>query len=351
VDLWERVTIGGDVDEDGMPMEPSVIGYDDLQWRTGTWSMLDEGGERVELDGIFFASPGRTLTLLENLRRELDDSEPLEALLTEAPVLDSLGETGTLSLGAVLSAYDQAFQLVKRIGQLTRQGRKGEDGDVIMSQNFLFMPCLEASTRPVGLLHDSDPTAFKAALELLKSVDTDSRNKAPLFRFADEVCKATQRSADQIVTDSDLVRYAMHDQAKKIKHAWEAHETYEHARAQWIAEHGSKRLKLAAERGYKHDGIYRDERLAQDFPEFVGSLGKRIEVGEVVNPTAEAVQLESETLERVTALSLEGVKVRIVWVTSRDFEIKDGEYIQLTGYLGRHTVFRQVHEAEDDIPF
>ena len=350
VELWERITIGGDTDEDGTPMEPAVIGYADLYWHTGTWSLPGETGERIELDEIFFASPGRTLTLLDHLRRELDDTELLEALLAEAPLLDSLGESGELSLDAVLAAYDTAFQLVKRIGQLARQGRSGEDGAVIMSQNFLFMRSREGRNRPVGLLHDSDPPAFQTALELLKSVDTDPRNKAPLFRFADEVCQLAKRAADEIESDSDLV-FLMRGAANKIKLGWEAHEAYERERAQWIAQYGSERLRVAADRGYKHDGIYRDERLARDFPEFVGSLGKRIEVGEVVNPTAEAVELESEALERVDALGLEDVKVRIVWVTSRDFEIKDGEYIQLSGYLVRHTVFRQVREAEDDIPF
>lgn len=112
---------------------------------------------------------------------------------------------------------------------------------------------------------------------------------------------------------------------------------YEAERAAWIERHGSRRLRLAAERGYKHDGIYRDERLATDLPDY--RTLRNVKTGELVNPTEEALEAEGVALDA-------GHEARLVWV--KDTEDGDqGEAVEVTGYLGRHTVYLLVNEEAE----
>lgn len=67
------------------------------------------------------------------------------------------------------------------------------------------------------------------------------------------------------------------------------------ARALWVGEHGSSRLRKALELGLlsRSLGVYRDERLAFELPGWRWakdeSLGER--VGEILNPTEKALDL------------------------------------------------------------
>ena len=121
---------------------------------------------------------------------------------------------------------------------------------------------------------------------------------------------------DQIVEKAlaPAVKYALNKQQEAARRQ-EDRERYEKDREAWIAAHGSPRLKRSAERGYKHDGAYKEERLEAEFPGFVASLGKDIEVGEVFNPTEAALDVETEVLEQVAAADSDGLGVRLVWVT------------------------------------
>jgi hypothetical protein len=88
---------------------------------------------------------------------------------------------------------------------------------------------------------------------------------------------------------------------------------YEQGREAWIDEHGSDRLKRAVERGYKHDGICRDERMATELPGFI-SFAKKRNVREIMNPSEEALEIEREVLELVERNGMTDVSVRLVWV-------------------------------------
>lgn len=131
------------------------------------------------------------------------------------------------------------------------------------------------------------------------------------------------------------------------QHTPESALDYEDEKRGWMDTYGSTRLKLAAERGYKHDGIYRDERAAQELPGFVAL--PKAKPREVINPTAEAIELETQTMERVSRLTLvQGITVRIVWVGDTGTDLPDGEYVMVDGYLGKHKLFLPVEQEMAD---
>lgn len=114
---------------------------------------------------------------------------------------------------------------------------------------------------------------------------------------------------------------------------------YEKNRSEWITSYGSNRLQRAVARGYKYDGIYLDERMAVEVPGFIRSIGKS-KVGEAINPTAEALDLEERIIQGGGSGTVRLVRLRVGWVPDRN--LPDGEYVQITGYLGRHAIYRSV---------
>jgi hypothetical protein len=92
--------------------------------------------------------------------------------------------------------------------------------------------------------------------------------------------------------------------------------------------------------------------LAEELPSFV-ALGKQDEVKELLNPTEEALELESEVLQHIVDRELGDLEVKLVWVTSSFKSAAwDGEHVQIRSFLGRHNVYRPVHDRPvDDIPF
>jgi hypothetical protein len=114
-------------------------------------------------------------------------------------------------------------------------------------------------------------------------------------------------------------------------------------------------LKRAALRGYRHDGVYRDERLTVELPDFVGSLGRKPTIRALVNPSAQALELEAQVLARAEALGIREEQVRLVYAQpGQDSDWSDGEFVQIERYLGRHTVWQSVSTektADDDIRF
>lgn len=130
------------------------------------------------------------------------------------------------------------------------------------------------------------------------------------------------------------------------QHTPESTVDYEGEKTRWMASYGSQRLKLAAERGYKHDGIYRDERAAQELPGFL-ALAKA-KAKECINPTAEAIEFETDVMSRVASLTpVHSIVVRIVWLdlNDTDTDLPNGEYVMVDGYLGKHKLYLPVEES------
>lgn len=110
---------------------------------------------------------------------------------------------------------------------------------------------------------------------------------------------------------------------------------YEAARAAWIEKHGSRRLKLAAERGYMHDGIYRDERLAAELPDCTHLVKPNIKT--IVNPSEEALDLEDDFHGRGFP------DARLVYIADSE-DGRSGEAVQIKDVFGKFTVYSLVSE-------
>jgi hypothetical protein len=379
VDIWEKVNIRVKRPEDDfIPRGASLIidaridGY--LWLHRGSddrWSryLPNSKGAAINVEDVFYATPGRTITALERLSVDLDEisNDALAAMLGGAPLVDDLGDGNTLRARHVFDAYERALDLAQQLVDLVDAGTRDLSSDLFSSGYeitedavFLF-PALgaEKPNRPAAILKEASPTAYAEARELLGQLDGVPRNT--VLEKIDRVCfhwwNLYAHRADESKVRGLLrmaVANALSDvQGEKKKAAEIAR--YEQCRAKWIAKHGSQRLKRAALRSYRHDGVYRDERLAVELPDFVGSLGRKPTIRELVNPSAEALELEAQVLARAEGLGITEEQVRLVYAQpGQDSDWSDGAFVQIERYLGRHTVWQSVlgeKSADDDIPF
>ncbi|MDQ3935936.1 MAG: hypothetical protein M3340_15045 [Actinomycetota bacterium] len=117
----------------------------------------------------------------------------------------------------------------------------------------------------------------------------------------------------------------------------------------WVAQHGSTRLRRALERGYRATGIYVEERALKEMPDFFFDRDGRVVFREALNPSAEALELETQTLQRMADHSRAASEVRIVWMTDAPSEWPDellpGEAI-FVKFLGHGRLFRPVADTD-----
>lgn len=350
---------------------PAVSAYGPLIRGVDDWELWKDPSDSKELRMIFRAGPGRTLTLREVAVDEYGEV-PIDALLDGRPLVQTLNEPPALTVDDVVAAYDQALELVEALTTLASDcyvGRFVLFDPVQITDDFILIDPSpgksgEASPDPVGLVRGSDPEAFRKTLEICE--DIVALPIQAQEEFAADACATVDRLADvrhdrRWLSDSDIVAFGLRGAADRALSAHEqreatarAREQYERDRTSWISTQGSKRLRLAAERGYKHDGLYRDERLADELPGFITALPKRSEVKGIINPSELALDLESRALKALTSLGATQAQVKLLYVridSREDTDLDDGEYVQVTGYLGQHTVWQSVSASADDIPF
>jgi hypothetical protein len=382
VDTWEKINVHVDEEERYIPDDDAPYlhmngarndGYLSLQRNaTERWTRYLPGtdGDRIGADDVFYATPDRTVGAIEYLRATLapGQDEALDAMLAGAPLVDGLGEADGLRVEDVLDAYERALEIAQQLVDLVDSGTRaegmawfGESFTVTNDAIFLY-PDLgnDPPNRPAAILKQSDPQAYTRARELLDQLKplptgivTEKIDRTCHHWWSANYTDATDQSKVDDLLRMDLVN-ALND-VKVENSKREATERYEQCRASWIARHGSQRLKRAAARDYRHDGIYRDERLKLELPDFVGSLGRKPTIRELVNPSERALELESQVLARAEALGIPDDKVRLVFAQpGQDSDWADGEFVQIEDYLGRHTIWQSVsgvHSGDDDIPF
>jgi hypothetical protein len=304
---------------------------------------------------------GRTTWILARLESELEDPEPLKAMIAGAPLVDELSAGAELEFDIVMDAYDRAFALVDQLQELARAATVAP---------FRFSPGLTVNDDlvhaysgdewpSVTLLRAADPAAFARARELLDPyLDDQAAERELVESMCERIPFDDDYQSDAQFVETEIAPAVARIQQKQQAAAQQraASEKYESERAAWIEKSGSPRLRLAAARGYKHDGIYRDERLERELPGFVALPLKGLSVGEVINPTGAALVAESEVLRWVDDLKMPDVEVRLAWVrTGYSSDHVDGEYVEVKNFLGRHTVYRLVEGGavaeSDDIPF
>jgi hypothetical protein len=282
--------------------------------------------------------------------------------LWKAPEVGRLGADAALDLPTILESYEAMLSLADRAVEIGRQARRQSNGFVIVSDDrehiTIVPPEPEEEEIRIDLLRESNPASFDEAIAVIEQIG--GLPDAVIRAFAAEATSSAfqQLDPDTDPTDADFVTGAILPAARQLVERVREDEEREAAdaayvaeRERWIAACGSERLKLAAARGYKHDAIYRDERLARELPGFVGTLPRNSQVREAINPSAEALEAESEVLAGIDSGNLNDADVRIVWVHSEAYEPPgSGEYVQLKGYLGRHSIFRRI-SPEEEMPF
>lgn len=342
-----------------------TIGYEWLHKDyDGRWSLYasdsppGEEPASTDLDAAYLTCGQKTVSVEDYLHATYEDREFLDAMLSFAPPVHRVAEDTALPLLTdVLDAYDKSFEVVETITDMVARAAVAKRG---MSMYTISDDLIEVRApsdtharrlSPIGLLRATDPEAFEAAFEACKDIpglDWDERDSAR------SACNAYQGGRSWMKTDRQVSEYCVLTTARNVieehrRHAQQQKhdEDYKTARREWIEQFGSGRLKRAAQRGYKHDGLYVDERLAKELPGFISAIGKS-KIGEVINPTAEALELEEQTLRLRGADGMwarDDDSVQLVWVRADpNLDLPDGEYVKVSGYLGRHAVFRPVND-------
>lgn len=381
VDVWEKISVDFDAEKVFTVTGPKLgrvrharnLGYLSLQCGANDdhWARYLPGtdGDAIDLDHVFFGVDGRTVGALEYFRTTLDPSQALafDAMLAGAPLVSEVSGETRLCVEDVLGAYEHAIELAEQLIAAVDSGTRAPalswiDGAHRISNEAIFL-CpdygQEQANRPAAILKTASPGGYTRARALLEQmanvpngIVADKIDGVCFHWWSNRYAGAPdERKIEEILKTA--VANARSDARAGAKER-EATERYERCRAQWIEKHGSQRLKRAAARGYRHDGIYRDERLQVELPGFVGSLGRKPTIRGLVNPSESALELEAEMLARCEALGIPPEQVRLVYAQPGDeVDWAGGEFIQVEGFLGRHTVWRSVSgkKDSDDIPF
>jgi hypothetical protein len=362
-----EVILEDDVDEDehGRPFmtkSAQAARYGDMSYNAGHW-YVEVDGDQVRIDEACYPGDGgRTCTGVD-IAAEQFGREFVGAALRGRPAVDEIDQHGHVSLDAVLGAYAKAGELASLLARLVADGYRPQaaDGawDFIGEHSAVRMDAtaviLCGSSGAVALHRLTDAGAFdRAAKAVGEAIDAGKSEAAAAL--ADRVCAAVAslRTNGGEPPDDSTVAVAVTTHAHQIAAEYkakrseaEAQVAYDTARDEWIAQHGSTRLQRAAVRGYRIDGLYRDERMQIDLPGMIGFLGKGAKVRDVSNPTSEALDQEEECIEAAAAQGLGDEHVRIVYVVGSE-DHPDGEYVQINGYLGKHTAYQRV---TSEIPF
>ncbi len=125
-----------------------------------------------------------------------------------------------------------------------------------------------------------------------------------------------------------------------------AAEAFRQGMKEWVAENGSRPLKLAIEGDYRSNTSYALERSQQELPGFWVDTAEDCVWEERVDPSEEALILEEGVRESLQAID-SSLGVRIVWLTetpraldqkieAENLEFEPGEALIVEGYLGRY---------------
>lgn len=379
VDLWDKVAITFDLEdaeEEYGPWYESVTtarsdGYADLQYNGNRWFRVlpDNPLESPDIYDSHYCAPGRTITAVEKLASSLDEhgAQAIDAMLAGAPLLDDVGDESALTLPYVLAAYEQAIALAERLTTTIDEGTQCKTdlfwrGPYEIEDDAIYIcPASkkDAPSHQVAVLKECSPDAYQAAKDLLTQLNGIERDS--VAEKLDGMCgnwlqwsnvNDAKKVSVWLKLVVDKILADVHTSQEKAAVA----KRYEECRSKWIARHGSQRLRRAAARGYRHDGIYRDERLSAELPDFVGSIGRKPDIRDLVNPSADALELEAEVLARAEALGIADDQIKLVYARpSSDSDWLEGAFVQIESYLGRHTVWRSVSggtaPADEDIPF
>lgn len=151
---------------------------------------------------------------------------------------------------------------------------------------------------------------------VLVAGEVDAMLRAEIARHAEEAERDRNR---QIQRDAENDALAERGRVTvEVKRADD--EAYAAQRDEWIRAHGSDRLRKILDLGYIDESrsVYRDERLALDYPGWIVDCDATAEESEIRNPSLEAL----EALEEARRISPDAqlVKVRAAFGDGSDYE-------------------------------
>lgn len=376
VELLDRITVENDSNE-FVPGVGHVEG-DEYEVRSFEWLRRngravdvyrpDTEGESDDCRQLFFAGDdGRTRDLVEYARWQLQSApdgafelDVLDAMLAGRPLVAKLDDAHRLTLELVLDAYDLALEQARKVTALIPEAAKPAEEDWSWLHNWHVdeqLIRLNARSgndaRDVGFVRDSDPEAFDALRPRIEEVLSEAHGD-----FVETVTQRAMGSNWTQLTDRQRIetwvepymRNALHERRQLAAQNREK-ERYVNEGREWIAEHGSRVLQVAAARDLKWQSLYRDERLAVDLPGFFWAKPKKVDEPLAARLNDAALDLEDDVAQRIAGTTM---TCRLVWVNWEDFgRHADGVYVEVSRFLGRWNVYRPIVEptGDDDIPF
>ncbi len=225
---------------------------------------------------------------------------------------------------------------------------------------------IEATGKRIAAEHTFTCTAEELPVELRRravlltgqreALDGDHR---PIVDALDADDPLANAERVVVAWERHLKEEAKRAKARKLAHNAETSKKRAEARRfrdamnVWIAAKGNPDLKRAHERGYKISSLYVRERAALEFPGFMVDTTDEAEWGERTNPTAQALDLEEQTIKRVQELG-DDYSVRIVWLTAppkeywrQDSLFAEREAVVVLGWLARYDLVSFVPPAPD----
>ena len=152
----------------------------------------------------------------------------------------------------------------------------------------------------------------------------------------------TEDPEEFLVAIEDWIESAAADQTSD--------DSFDGMRTSWIGAHGSDRLRIAQERGYKVNRLYAVERAAHEFPQFWIDTSNESVVRERTDPSMKALEIEDMVRKWIVDHELdERLDPKIVWLVEPPNELQErleesGDYFEqqeailISSYLGRYSV-------------
>ena len=143
-------------------------------------------------------------------------------------------------------------------------------------------------------------------------------------RVKREAAALADEALDKVIREGAKTR----EEAKREAHAAE--------RTRWVAEHGSDRLKLSLEGGYKCDSIYLAERVALELGEGWEIDNKdEADYEDKINPSLKALLAVRDLPEGYTG--------EVVWIKDPESESGEhGEAVKVTAPYTNHDIFKVI---------
>lgn len=200
---------------------------------------------------------------------------------------------------------------------------------------------------------------------------------AELNEPTDDPIEFLNHLEEWVAIEKERIDYESHQRRQAEIERELSAQNFEEDMDRWIEAHGSERLRAARARRYKVTGSYARARARKEIPGAWVDTSGRAEYRERVDPSKEALELES-VFETFTAAQGRDLRMRIVWLVepptglaeayeeidmgeviageANEWEFQQQEALLISGYLGRYEAFLMIdkdlrapsEEQEDD---